>query len=128
MLMVRPVFAVVHWAANGQPAQAVPKAAVPPPVLAARMGTVTRASLWLLSVSSLVVRAVLTAGGVLMTGFGARLVGRATAVASHILATSRLPTQQHGDHNSGDTPTRVIHVELKDSAGAAPSAGAPGPN
>jgi hypothetical protein len=31
MLMVRPVFAVVHWAANGQPAQAVPKAAVPLP-------------------------------------------------------------------------------------------------
>src|SRR5674476_1689013 len=29
--MVRPVFPVVHWAANGQPAQAVPKAAVPPP-------------------------------------------------------------------------------------------------
>jgi hypothetical protein len=25
MLMVRPVFAVVHWAANGQPAQAVPR-------------------------------------------------------------------------------------------------------
>ena len=42
--------------------------------------------------------------------------------------TSRLPAQQRGDHNSGDTPTRVIHVELKDSAGAAPSAGAPGPN
>src|SRR5674476_892397 len=41
--MVRPVFPVVHWAANGQPAQAVPKAAVPPPALAGRMGTVTSA-------------------------------------------------------------------------------------
>src|SRR5450759_2065652 len=41
ILMVRPVLAVVHWAASGQLAQAPPKAAVPPPALAGWIGTVT---------------------------------------------------------------------------------------
>ena len=37
--MVRPAAELVHCAASGQPAQAAPNAAVPPPVVAGRIGT-----------------------------------------------------------------------------------------
>jgi beta-alanine degradation protein BauB len=37
-----------------------------------------------------------------------------------------LPAQEHAGHNIGDTPTRVLFVELKE-APAAPSPGAIGP-
>jgi len=41
--MVRPALEAVQSAASGQPAQAAPKATVPPPAFARRMGTVTSA-------------------------------------------------------------------------------------
>ena len=41
---------------------------------------------------------------------------------------SWLPAQQHAGHNIGDTPTHVVFVELKDSVGGPPSAGALGPS
>jgi hypothetical protein len=42
IVMTRPVAQVVHWAANGQAAQAGPNAALPPPRLADRIATLTR--------------------------------------------------------------------------------------
>src|SRR5215217_2041629 len=41
MVTVRPSAELVHWAARGQPAHALPNTAAPPPALAGRMGTVT---------------------------------------------------------------------------------------
>jgi len=42
--------------------------------------------------------------------------------------TSWLPAQQHAGHNIGDTPTHVIFVELKESAGTPSSTDALGPS